>query len=185
MILIFFTIIYMKYNTGNLKYSNYIKTLPLVGILISLGGLIYQNNNIEREDNLTISSQYLDHLGNDWFTLESTFLQYYPYSARLYKQMYPELPLSVVSMTSREDEIKRSYVEIHICSIIYQLIENIYIIVTEKRDWNDPRSQEWLTVWKKWFSSPIVRENWKYMKQYYGSDVREIIDANIMAIYGE
>lgn len=165
-------------------YANYISTLALIGTLVVAISFIYQYkqaNDTARSDKIR---EYTRELQAYWIDLEKIFMDKYPYLSRLYQQINQNnLPLqTLTSDTFAENQINKiKFFEIHMCSIMFQIIENVYLEnFQEPNDFNDPINIAWINKWKSWFKSNIVREQWSQKKNFFSVNTQKFIDGYIL-----
>ena len=161
---------------GTDQMNNYWEMLSAIGIIIGVAAIAteYIENTNQREYDR--QQTFIEQTETNWIELEKYFVQNYPYLARLYQQMYPEnytlkgLPPNL----SKDDMRKVIAVEQHTCSILFQIIENVYIFLSSQLGSNEYCG--WLFVWKSWFKSSIIMEQWRLTKNYYSQQTKNFID---------
>ena len=173
-----FTIIGISYfyKYGDLSgshYANYINTLALVGTILAATAFIYQYtaaNNLARSDKLR---EYIRELREYIIDFEKMFIDKYPSLSRLYQQIYSDIPSHNFNNISEE---ANSY-ETHVCAIMFQIIENVYLENFQTPDsYQDAINIAWINKWKSWFKSDIVKEQWKYRRHFYTTNTQKFID---------
>ena len=58
------------------------------------------------------------------------------------------------------EKFHQSNLEVHVCNILYQIIENVLHTETKLE-------LSWKNVFKSWSKSDIFRSNWEVSKQFY------------------
>jgi hypothetical protein len=161
------------------KFSNFCTTLSFLGIILgfTVMALDYckDRDHMEKEDLNTKVKE----CQTNWIELEKLFISQYPYLDRLYGQMYPSHPeMKDIKLKLTDDEWRKVRVlEVHVCSILFQCIENICT-------YGDPdHLHEWVLVWKSWFQSKIVRRQWSVMRQFYTQSTQLWVDQHIMPLH--
>lgn len=172
------TYLYAFKDIGSKHYANYISTLTLIGTAIAAIIFIYQYEQAKKQERTDKKREVAQELQNYWVELEKMFMDHYPYLTRLYQQIYPsDTPLQGTSIMLSEEQMKtRKFFEIHMCTILFQTIENIYLLDFKGGDFTDSHNIAWINKWRSWFKSPIVREQWSYRKQYIGQDTQNFIE---------
>ncbi|AYV84518.1 MAG: hypothetical protein Hyperionvirus28_6 [Hyperionvirus sp.] len=180
---IIYTYFYFKYNlggTGPKSYSNYLKTLTV--IIIALAALVavsqYKINSTKEEFDQT--QTLLNEAQVNWIEMEKIFINNYPYGERLYQQIYKTNKILQNNKISVKDMERVIAFEIHMCSILFQSIENVsWAIKKITGDWSNIQ-YGWINAWRSWFKSPIIREQWELTKVFYGRITEEFVDKLII-----
>lgn len=171
---------FVFYDLSSSHYANYISTLTLVGTIIAAIIFIYQYKQVNEQSSNDKTKKMTRQLQTDMIDFENTFMQHYLYLSRLYQQMYQDndaLRKSSHINLSKDQMLERDYYEVHMCTIMFQIIENIYLSnLKDQDDLNNPQNIAWINKWKSWFKSQIVREQWNYRKKFFGSDTQKFID---------
>jgi len=176
--------LYFYKNIGSSNYANYIHSLTFLATLFPLIIIIYeyQENNAELDKQKI--QDIIRNMENDSITFENLFMNHYPYLARLYQQIYSDNYLAnnlPIPSLSADDIKKRNFYEMHVCSIMFQYIENTLLTRNAYQiKFDDPQFKEWVLNWKTWFQSVIVQEQWNSMKKYYGKDTQDFINYYIV-----
>jgi len=176
--------LYFYKNIGSSNYANYIHSLTFLATLFPLIIIIYeyQENNAELDKQKI--QDIIRNMENDSITFENLFMNHYPYLARLYQQIYSDNKLAndlPLPSLSADDIKKRNFYETHVCSIMFQYIENTLLTRSAYQiKFDDPQFKEWVLNWKTWFQSVIVQEQWNSMKRYYGKDTQDFINYYIV-----
>src|SRR5438132_1141857 len=161
------------------QFANYWHMLAGLGLLAGIITIYMEYRKdleIKAKEREEVSLQQTN---TYWIELEKYMAQATPYLDRLYKQMYSQ------NKTIREppyqfdenDEDKRRMYEIHTCSILFEIIENILTAVSSLKEED---LIDWLETWQSWFRSPIVRGQWKYMGSNFNKDTRKFIETCLL-----
>jgi len=179
----FVTYLYFYKDISSSGYSNYIISLTFLATFFPLIILIYQyqENNSELEKQK--SKDVIRQMEADTISFEMMFIKHYPYLARLYQQIYPSRHVGSISLPSLTPEQmkQRDFFEIHMCSIMFQYIENTLLTFNGYNLIDDDHQfAEWVLNWRSWFQSDIVKTQWENVKQYYGENTQDFIEQNII-----
>lgn len=113
--------------------------------------------------------------------LEKLFAEQYPYSTRLYKELYAGHPgLEKLVVPTSIDKNHQLQVEADICAILIQAVEDVYWVENLATNYADPDLSGWMTTFKRWFSSPILQSQWGYLKKNYGGPFQEFVDTKLI-----
>lgn len=162
------------------KFSQYILSLSVLGTCVSLYSLIltYKYNDTSFKKN-SISST-IHNLERSYMDLEKLFMDYYPYSVELYREIYNNCDSIEYDKLNIEDENKRTMVNSHLSSIIFQLIENTLIFLGDiKKNNNKLYFQlynKWYGIWMLWFNSQILKSQWQNKRILYSKKTQQVID---------
>lgn len=174
---------YIYHDLSGSHYANYISTLTLIGSIVLAIIFFYQYkvSNDQTQDIKT--KELIKELQADQIDFEQLFMKYYPYLSRLYKEIYSDDSLQDYQFTNKQI-VDRNFYEAHMCGIMFQIIENIYLHnIKDKQDYNgidNPRNAAWIHKWKSWFKSSIVSKYWQNKKHYFGSDTQQFIETNLI-----
>jgi hypothetical protein len=125
---------------------------------ISQNKKILENMESERQKELVRENEKY------WVDLEKLFMNNYPYLNNLYIELYPDNKnLNKVELSGLE-KFHQSNLEVHVCNILYQIIENV--LHTESN-----LELSWKNVFKSWSKSEIFRSNWEVSKQFYDKNI--------------
>lgn len=161
---------------GTTQMGNYWQMLSAMAVIMGVGAIIMQyidsNHQREYEQQQTFISQTESH----WIELEKYFAQNYPYLARLYQQIYSgNKTLRGLPKGLNKDEMEKVVAfEQHTASILFQIIENIYVFLSSPLGSSEYCG--WLNVWKSWFKSPIVLQQWHQTRSFYNQQTQNFID---------
>jgi hypothetical protein len=181
-----FTLVYWKTPIGsNERFTGYINSLGVIGALMAIifGALQIRDalrSNIISEGQLTVfQTDY------NWSQIERIFIDNAPNLNRLYKQIYSnDLTIKDVSEPPITSDIILK--EAAMSSIIIQAVDNIvtYLIKELRTDDVVELASRDNTGWTKsfisWFKSPIIREVWKYRKNFYDVKTIEYVEKVLM-----
>jgi hypothetical protein len=113
--------------------------------------------------------------------LEKWFAEQYPYSTRLYKELYPGHPgLENTIVPSNVDKNHQTEAEAHICAILIQAVEDVYWVENLETNYADPDLSGWMTTFIRWFTSPILQIQWTYLKKNYGEPFQQFVDEKLI-----
>ncbi len=158
------------------KFSNFCTTLSFLGIILGFTVMAIDYCKTRDEVNTENTNTRVKECQTNWIELEKLFIAQYPYLDRLYSQMYPSHPeMKDVKLKLTPEEWRKVRVlEVHVCSILFQSIENICT-------YGDPEHlEEWIRVWRSWFQSQIVRRQWSVMREFYTPSTQLWIDQHVM-----
>lgn len=182
-ILIIVTIIYWKTPLGqNPKFLEYLGVISLLGGVLAIASFIQQEARAEELQARAMIDNIIKQNQDTMIQLENMLINE-PLLLRIYKQMYPEnVPLQEISTEDGPITAK----EIHFTSVLFRLIENIISpIAFEISDANTEYNRAWIRLFKSWFQSEIVRNQWRYTKQFYSVPTQQLVDAIILEFYAE
>lgn len=180
---IFISYLYLFDDLSGSHYENYISTLILIGTMVAAVVFIYQYKQANDESRSDQIREYVRELRTNLIDFEKLFMEKYPYLSRLYQQIYQNnVTLQGLSPNLTGDQIReRSSYETHMCAIMFQIIENVYLENFREIDsFNNPINVAWINKWKSWFKSEIVREQWYYRKYFLSLDTQKFIEKNIL-----
>lgn len=179
---IVFTYIFFKYIKVSKKYNLYIRTILVIGLVISFIALIQQYNQMVKKRQETITNSFIQTLQYNYIELEKLFLQYHPYSERLYQQTFLNKTIDNIKLNINSSNYSQYlFTEAHITSIMLQMLEDVYLVVSKyDNNWKLAQSREWINTWKQWFTSPIFLKNWQYLKHLYGINTINFINTFIL-----
>lgn len=161
---------------GTDQMGNYWVMLEAWGVLMAAGAIAIESMDSNNQKELERQRAFIEQTENNWIELEKYFALNYPFLARLYQQIYSDnktlkgLPPNL----TKDDMFKVVALEQHTCSILFQIIENVYIFLSSQLGTTEYCG--WLNVWKSWFKSPIVREQWNLTKEYYNKQTQHFVD---------
>jgi hypothetical protein len=161
---------------GSNQVTNYFEMLGALSVIIGVGSIALDYTNDIREKEETQQQNQIDETQESWIDLEKFFVANYPYLARLYQQMNTNNPTlkGLPPNLSKEDMFKVEAFEKHTCSIIFQMIENVYIFISSQSGSGEYCA--WLRIWQIWFKSPILLQQWRYTKMAYNIETQRFID---------
>jgi hypothetical protein len=183
-ILLFFgTVSYLWISNPKLfestKFTNFCTVMSILGIILSFIVLVSEYHKMKDQKKIHDVEVKTNETQLNWIELEKLFISNYPYLSRLYSQMYATNPnfRNLDLKYSAEDWQKIQFLETHVCSILFQVIENI----CAKSDENDKdvHYHEWLPTWKSWFRSPIVQQQWNAMKPFYTPKAQACVNEHL------
>ena len=171
--------IFLYKDLANQRYTNFISASTFSLFLIYY---MYQALRTHHDHEWHMRKTVIDQNNDRKIGFEKLFVENYPYLERLYKQLNNDNDTlkSIPSPSLNEEEKKkRRALEINMCAIIFQMIENIY---TENKtfDPESPHNAVWIHKWKTWFKGPIIREQWSNMKENYTRSTQIYIDNNLL-----
>ena len=179
------TYLYMFHDLSGSHNANFISTLTLIGTMVGAIIFIYQYNQSKNAEAASRLNVTIAELQSDWIDLETMFITNYPYLNRLYDQIYPNnriLSESHATLTTNEEIDKRDVFEVHMSTILFQIVENIYLqnIKSDQYRGSNPQNLAWINKFVSWFKSPILREQWQFRKKFYGSDTQQFVDTVLL-----
>lgn len=164
---------------NSMKFMNYWEMLSAIGVIAGFFAIYVEYTKSLEQTALEQQQLFTQQMQANWIDLEKYFVTSYPYLTRLYQQIYDKNPTIMnppLKWTPKEYHKMRMY-EIHTCSILFQIIENI---VASSSHLLQYEIDEWIVAWRSWFKSPIVREQWKYMRSYYNIKTQGFIDSCLL-----
>lgn len=118
-----------------------------------------------RSDVETLGSQHQNSAD-----IEGLIVEYYPYSVRLYKSIYPTDPfLRAVVVPPLTDVGERNWVEIIICNLMFISIDNVLLL-------SSIPNEGFIGTWRSWFRSPIVREQWAARRPFFNDAMVRFVE---------
>jgi len=113
--------------------------------------------------------------------LEKWLAEQYPYCSRMYKELYSEHPgLEDVVIPENIDKNHQAEVEAHISGILIQAVEDIYWVENLETTYKEPDLSGWMTTFRRWFTSPILRKQWSYLKDNYGKPFQLFVEKQLI-----
>jgi len=181
---IYVSYLYFYTDISSPGYANFMLTLTFLATFFPLIILVYQyqenNAELEKQKNQDI----IRNLESDTVSFETLFITHYPYLARLYQQIYSSNQLISnlkLPQLNENDAIRRDFYEVHMCSIMFQYIENTLLTFNAyKISFDDPQFREWIFNWQNWFKSPIVYSQWQNMRNLYGTNTANFVEKYII-----
>jgi hypothetical protein len=182
-IIAFFVIyssLYWYYNLAEVPhFLQYLESMYHLTIFVALLGFIMDRIAEFNQQQVTLNDQQ----ETGFLDIQALFLQYYPESIPLYKEIYrQDKDISKLIVPTNINYGKKRMVDSFICITIIKRIENIYFIMIQ-----DPNYQqsdiyhEWVGVWRNWFMSPTLREEWQDDKNILFPDqLNDFIDQVII-----
>ena len=162
------------------KLSSYVSMLAIVGTFVLLLSFIESSQNNERITRKDLVEKNVQNDQKGIIELERLFIDQGPQLRRLYKQIHPnnqflqQLPDPVITPEIIEKEQ-------HAMSIMLQNVESIlYPITFGILKYNTKEFQPWITTFKYWFSSELLREYWNINKSMYTIGTQNFIDTQIL-----
>ncbi len=182
--IIFLIINYYYWQNENIvstqKFNNFWAMLSSIGVVAGLIAIVHEYYKNGDEKKYEQRQLFVQQTESNWIELEKYFVSNYPYLTRLYQQMYKDNPTITLPPINfdKKDLHKAKMHEIHVCAILFQIIEN----VSSFRSYLLPAEFDtWIVTWKSWFRSDIVLEQWKYMKKFYNSYTQNLISWMIIS----
>jgi len=180
-IVIFVSITYVFFNTKigtSKRFINYVQTLSVFSISCFVLSIIISLQTTQKTDVDKINSQLVKSSDKYWIELQRIFMDKYPYLETLYSQLYG---LSVPLPTLTDKDLTESKIlEIHVCNILFQIIENIIFIQKNVIDTSIENNEyQWTSIFVAWSKSQIFQDNWKIYKNFYGENTKKFIDGMI------
>lgn len=160
---------------GNLK--RYSVVITGVGIILVFLTFIYEAIFQEKEEKAIDRDNYLALTSSGWIGIEKDVYTNYPYLERLYSQIYPDIPIVVPQVS---DPIKQRDMEVHMCQILFQNLDNVFVSNGGLSISWETQQPEWLYTFRSWFTSEIVKEVWSRAKRLYSSEMILFIDKQII-----
>jgi hypothetical protein len=158
------------------KFSHFCTTLSLLGIILGFTVLALDYCKVAEDKNTELQNIKVKECQTNWIELEKLFIANYPYLDRLYGQIYPSHPdMKDITLKLSPDEWRKVRIlEVHVCSILFQSIENICIYA------EPTQMVELIKVWRSWFQSQIVRRQWSVMREFCTPSTQLWIDQHVM-----
>ena len=162
------------------KLTSYVSMLAIVGTFILILSFLEASENNNRITKKDILEKNIQNDQRGIIDLEKVFISSSPQLRRLYKQINPHnaflqsLPDPVITNEIIEKEQQTM-------SIMLQNIESILYPVTFNLIKHDSEEfQPWITTFKYWFSSELLREYWNINKNLYTTGTQKFIDTYIL-----
>lgn len=174
--------IYWKVDTQEerSKLTGYVSMLAIVGTFVLLLSFLDSNESKLLTDKKDILNNTISNDQNGIVDIEKIFIDSSPQLRRLYKQMYPE---NSVLQALPDPQITPEVLEKeqHMLSIIMQNIESIIYPITMK--WLNSNTEfykTWISTFKMWFSSQLLRDYYQQNKTLYFKETQNFIDSKIL-----
>ncbi|AYV77994.1 MAG: hypothetical protein Edafosvirus3_72 [Edafosvirus sp.] len=183
-VLVVFTYLFFKFDISP-KFRVYLETLALAGTILIF--ITYFENYAKENEKKEMDrfNVFVQQGQADWIELEQMFMIYYPYTNRLYQQIYgnnKSIQSHNITDDTTIDQNKVKMYEAHMSSILFQMIENIhYGLLNVNISSVGQLNTEWLNIWKSWLKSEIILEQWGYMRNFYSKETQDIIDNIILS----
>jgi hypothetical protein len=161
---------------GSSKFGNYVQTISALAVVLALIAFIVdycKSCGLDSNDKITH--------GYNWIELEKFMASQYPYLIRLYREMTPKNPMWTQLHDNSfqiDDQVKQRVLEAHVCSWIFQTLENFIGVGNGTQDDLSSFSikfPELIRTWKVWFQSGIIRQQWEAMKYQYNQQTNQLV----------
>lgn len=169
-------------NIDKLILTQYVNSLMILSTFVALFSLIITNRFYSLNSKKLELSNVLHNFENSYMGLEKLFMEYYPYSIDLYQQIYNNYKfIQDINCDEMNMDInKKKMINSHLSSIIFQNIENTIInlesINSDEKNLFDELHNKWYKIWSNWFNSSILKNEWKYKKDFYSDKTQKIVD---------
>lgn len=171
------------------KWFRFVQTLFSLGVIFTVISIAVEAGEKEEENQrarLLMMNQNTELYYTD---ILLKFAEYDPYSFPLYREMNPQNPtlgsLSIDhprgSSTKEPDKVWR--ISTYLANVIFQRIENMlqyFLGLSQTKNTREDLAS-WESTWVQWFSSPTLREIWKYDKVYYMKTTQDYVDQLILS----
>lgn len=110
--------------------------------------------------------------------LYDRIVKYHPYSSNFYNEINPTSDKSFVYIPKTpEEKNKYEMVNFSLSTIFIDLIAEFHTIsnVLSKDSYNS-----WISAFKIWFKSNILREAWNKTKNVYEKDIQKFVDTKLL-----
>lgn len=169
--------------TKDQRINGYLSALVAVSLFLGvLSFVISSNNQVVQAANIAVSQDLsLDY--GAWLSLEQRFASD-PNLLRLYQQIYPN---NIVAQYLPTPPVTPDMVnaEIHMTSIMFQTMASINeSVILSGGTWANMPDSGWLAVFRSWFLSPIVREQWELNKQFFGTEAIDFVNTYVYPYIG-
>ena len=182
--IIIISIVYWATPLGkNPKFLEYLGVISLIGGLLAIAAFVQQEAQAERILATATVNNTITQNQDTWISTERMLIME-PTLLRIYKQMYPNnIPLQEIPS---EIDGGITAKEIHFTAILFQLIENILSpIAYGLTPVNTDDNRTWVRVFKSWFESEIVRNQWEYTKTFYTDLTQKLINQIILNYFAQ
>ena len=110
-------------------------------------------------------------------SIQHLFLQYD--LGTLYNEMYSSAPpgaqVTAASVTpAQHDAI------VHAAPMIFYRMDSAFWRTTSKNEWNDTFHRAWLRIWREWFKSPMLLQQWQFQKRFFTEAFQDFVDRYII-----
>lgn len=158
---------------------------PLTIVIFSVTALVtilnFKNTVIDR--NKMAGVQYANLTQSKVNEIDKLFMAN-PHLNRLYYQMYKSDPnvQKIIKLSGHSEGYETPDMlkaEHHACNMIFQMIADIYAcdMINDK---NDKDYIEWVVTFRKWFSSQILQNHWKYLQYEQHPNVRTFVNSYLI-----
>lgn len=164
----------------NMKFNAYIQSLYYMSVFVLLMSFIYEYNKKNMEDHANEIITINNIQTNSFIMIEKMFLDNYPYSCELYKQINSHnSELAKLPNQKITDNIKKHLFELNMSNILIQNIENALMSWSLLNE-NIESFEELVRTWTNWFKSPILINNYKTNKFLFASSTCDFIDNKLV-----
>ncbi len=184
-IIVLYTVLFLTLNLeDNNKWLIYIESLYRFGVIFAVMALIM--NNIQTSE--TNKKLYIDRINDasnlGFITINKALIDHYPESLELAKELHEDLN---IKFRENIDPDKKQLIEMNICILIFQSIENNLVFMSNIRDIDGGLENmfydamlEWIIRWRIWFKSPILINIWKTNQRNFSGVTRNFINKYII-----
>jgi hypothetical protein len=171
------TIVYLiSGRKGKTFLVEYATVITGVSVLLVLATFAYQYIDGQQTDIDERERGRIALTSEAMVDVEKQFSSSYPYLERLYSQIYyPTSPTRDVDDTTKREDLER-----HMTQILFRHMQSIFDFnggLSTVWETTDPQS---LSLFKRWFSSSIVREQWENTKDIYPDDLQVFVSKQVM-----
>lgn len=105
--------------------------------------------------------------------VEELMLEQFPYSLRLYKQLYPkDAPLQRARVPKNIDKNRQKFTEILLISILMVAIDDTLVLTPL------PGTGA-IHTWRSWFRSRLVQRAWPANRPFFGDEMVRFVEQNL------
>jgi len=179
--LVLYTVFYWIFDLEKYKkWTHYQESIYWCGIIIILISFILDRMYRDDRSSLQYATLTNEQQENSFIEIDEMFLKYYPESLFLYYDIHGFGDQFTKGI--KYDPAKRMQFEMVMSNFIFRKLENTYSLFAHGiLPTKDEEYFEWLSIWKHWFKSPILRRNWIQNKSYYKTNTVNFIDNTILS----
>ncbi|MFY0630549.1 MAG: hypothetical protein JXR05_09220 [Flavobacteriaceae bacterium] len=75
---------------------------------------------------------------------------------------------------------KKKSSEIAFSGIIFQLIEDIYLLHDLEKEYDSNKAKGWMSLFRMWMSSSVILEKWNFMKKHFTPELIVFVETHLI-----
>ena len=162
-------------NLSTLKYKDYIALLASFASIFVALVFILEYCGIQKSEKILQQRSFVDDARDYWFQNETNLVSdpdLYP----LYTELHSNHPDLLPALRNKD---MKQFKEIQNISLILSQIENMLLFhggpEAMKDDPENPRTEQQIRVWRRFFQSPKFRYHYQYLQDNLGRDTNQFI----------